>query len=145
MAYKTLSVKPATYSENKTIKLSQIYKGFSTVDPQSRDVRLYDFDLIKQDIINQFSVRKNERVMNPEFGTIIWDCIYDPFTEDLKTEIANDITRIVGSDPRVNATEVNITEQDFGMILEITLEYVNTDQTEVMSLTFDKSLGLSVQ
>ena len=105
----------------------------------------YDFDLIKQDIINQFSVRKNERVMNPEFGTIIWDCIYDPFTEDLKTEIANDITRIVGSDPRVNATEVNITEQDFGMILEITLEYVNTDQTEVMSLTFDKSLGLSVQ
>ncbi len=145
MAYKTLTLKPANFSENKTVKLSQIYKGFSTINEKSRDVRLYDFELIKQDIINQFSVRKNERVMNPEFGTIIWDSIYDPFTEDLKTEIAKDITRIVNSDPRVTASEINVTEKDFGMILEITLNYVNSDQTEVMRLNFNKAVGLTVE
>lgn len=145
MAYKTLTIKPTVYYENKTVRLSQIYKGFSTVNNQARDVRLYDFDLIKQDLINQFSVRKNERVMNPDFGTIIWDAIYDPFTDDLKSAIAADVTRIVNLDPRVLATEINISEKDFGMILEVTLNYVGTDQTEVMSLNFDKSLGLTVQ
>lgn len=145
MAYKILTLKPASYRENKTVKLSQVYKGFSTVNQASRDVRLYDFDLIKQDFINQFSIRKNERVMNPEFGTIIWDAIYDPFTEDLKAAIAQDVTRIVNLDPRISVTEIDITEKDFGMILEITLTYVDTDQTETISLNFDKSLGLSVQ
>jgi phage baseplate assembly protein W len=83
--------------------------------------------------------------MNPDFGTIIWDAIYDPFTDDLKSAIAADVTRIVNLDPRVLATEINISEKDFGMILEVTLNYVGTDQTEVMSLNFDKSLGLTVQ
>lgn len=145
MAYKTITLKPSSYRENKTVRLSQVYKGFSTVNQASRDVRIYDFDLIKQDLINQFSVRKNERIMNPEFGTIIWDAIYDPFTEDLKAAIVEDVSRIVNLDPRINVSEIDITEKDFGMILEVTLTYVETDQTETISLNFDKSLGLSVQ
>jgi phage baseplate assembly protein W len=145
MTYKNLNIKPTQYSETQTVKQSQFYRGFSTVDPLARDVRLYDFDLIKQDILNQFSIRKNERVMQPNFGTVIWDSIFEPFTDAVKTEIAQDVTRIANSDPRVNATLVNIIEQDFGMLLELTLVYVGTDQTAQMTLTFDKNAGLSVK
>jgi phage baseplate assembly protein W len=144
MTYKNLVIKPTQYSETQTAKQSQFYKGFSTVDPMSRDVRLYDFELIKQDIVNQFSIRKNERVMNPNFGTVIWDSIFEPFTDAIKAEIAQDVTRIVNSDPRVNATLINVIEQNFGMLLEITLEYVGTDQTAQMKLAFDKATGLAV-
>jgi hypothetical protein len=145
MAHKTLVIQPVKYSEEKTIRQSQIYKGFSSVNPNSRDVRIYDFELIKQDLINQFSVRKNERLMYPNFGTVIWDSIFEPFTEDLKTTIAEDVTRIVNNDPRINAKTIDITEKDFGIILELTLEYAGTNQTDVMTLNFDKNSGLTTQ
>ena len=143
MPYRSKEINPVKYSENHTSQNSQYYKGFSTVDPTSSDSRLYDFDLIRQDILNQFNVRKNERVMNPDFGTIIWDRLFDPFTDAVRQEIAEDVQRIVTSDPRANAIDVNVIDQEYGMLLEITLLYVGTDQTQSMKLNFDKSAGLS--
>ena len=32
-------------------------------------------------MINRLSVRKGERVENPEFGTIIYDAIFEPFSD----------------------------------------------------------------
>jgi hypothetical protein len=48
-----------------------VFKGFSSRADQS-NFKMYDFALIKQDLINRLSVRKGERVENPEFGTIIY-------------------------------------------------------------------------
>jgi phage baseplate assembly protein W len=143
MAYKNLEINPVKYKEEHTVKRSQFYKGFSTVNDTLKSSKLYDFELIKQDIINNFSVRKGERVMNPLFGTLIWDLLYEPFTDDVKNQIAQDVTKIVSSDPRVNATKINVVEQDYGMLLEVTLEYVGTDQTDNMKISFDKSAGIS--
>jgi phage baseplate assembly protein W len=49
---------------------------------------MYDFALIKQDLINRLSVRKGERVENPEFGTIIYDVLFEPLTEAVKQAVA---------------------------------------------------------
>jgi len=141
MAYKSLVLKPARYNDIHTEKQSQFYRGFSTIDGTVTDTRLYDFALIKQDILNQFNVRKGELVMNPKFGTIIWDVIYEPFTTNIKEQIINDVTQIALSDPRVTVDQVNITEQEYGIMLELTLVYVGTDQSESMKLEFDKTLG----
>ena len=46
------------------------YKGFSTVG-RNQKFRLTDFDLVKQDLINHFNIRKGEKLMNPNFGTVI--------------------------------------------------------------------------
>lgn len=143
MPYKSLVLTPSQYNSQHTAKQSQFYKGFSTVDPNAADVKLYDYELIRQDILNQFQIRKNERVMNPDFGTIIWDLLYEPLTDTVKTQIANDVTRIVTTDPRANCSEINIIQQDYGMLLEVTLVYVGTDQSEVIRLNFDKETGLS--
>ena len=72
MAYKNIELNPPQYSSQHTIKKSQFYIGYSTVDPSLPNTKLYDFDLIKQDILNQFNTRKGERVMNPGFGTITY-------------------------------------------------------------------------
>jgi phage baseplate assembly protein W len=143
MAYKSLTITPPRKNVPNASKKSQFYRGFSTVDPAKSDTRLYDYDLIKQDILNQFNVRKNERVMNPGYGTIIWDILYEPFTQIVKDAISADVTRIVTSDPRASASQIKIVEQEYGMLLEITLVYNDTDQSDVMKLNFDKSTGLS--
>jgi phage baseplate assembly protein W len=144
MPYVSKVIKPTQYSDQHTSKKSQFYKGFSTVDPTQADTRIYDYDLIKQDILNQFNVRKGERVMNPEFGTVIWDLIFEPFTEDVKRMISNDVSTIVSSDPRAVATDVNVIEQEYGMLLEITMVYTDADVTDVLKVNFDKSTGANL-
>jgi phage baseplate assembly protein W len=146
MAYKNLELNPSQNSLQHRTKQSQFYVGYSSVNADVEGTtKLYDFDIIKQDIINQFNTRKGERVMNPTFGTIVWDMIFDPFTQDVKQAIADDVSRICNSDPRAVAIQLNIDEQEFGMLLEATLQYVGTDQTSNMRLAFDKKLGLIPQ
>ena len=62
---------------------SVTFKGFSS-RADKQNFKLYDFEVAKQDLINRLSVRKGERVENPEFGTMIYDAIFEPFTDDLK-------------------------------------------------------------
>ena len=143
MAYKNIVITPPNLKNVTTTKTSQFYKGFSTVDDTTNNVKLYDYELIKQDILNQFNIRKGERIMNPNFGSIIWDLIYEPLTPNVKQQISSDIDRILATDPRVIPTQVNIVEQDYGFLLEITLSYRGTDVSDSMILSFDKRVGLA--
>ena len=143
MAYKNIVITPPNLNNVTTQQNSQFYRGFSTVDDTTTNVKLYDHELIKQDILNQFNTRKGERLMNPEFGSVIWDLIYEPLTPNVKQQISSDIDRILNSDPRVIPTLVNIVEQDYGFLLEITLSYQGTDFSDSMILSFDKRVGLA--
>jgi phage baseplate assembly protein W len=145
MPYKNLEIDVTQYSLQNTAKQSQFYIGYSSVNLELTNTKLYDFDLIKQDIINQFNTRLGERVMNPTFGTIIWDIIFEPFTDDVKQAISNDVSRVCNFDPRVVPTEIKIDEEEFGMLLEVTMQYVGTDQTQNMKFAFDKKSGLIPQ
>lgn len=144
MPYKNLVITPTKYTNQDTVKESQFYRGFSTVN-NTDSVNLFDQELIKQDLINHFNTRKGERLMNPDFGTIIWNLIYDPLTEDLKQDIKADVRAILLSDSRIQPIDVQIVEQDAGLLLEVTLVYANNNQTDNMKLSFDKEIGLVVQ
>lgn len=145
MPYKNLEITPNQYSLQNQKKQSQFYIGYSSVNRDADSTTLYDFDLIKQDILNQFNTRKGERVMLPNFGSIIWDVIFDPFTDDVKQAISQDVSRICSDDPRAVPIQININEQEYGMLLEVTLQYVGTDQTANLRLAFDRKLGLVEQ
>jgi phage baseplate assembly protein W len=142
MAYKNLVITPGNVSSQASVQSSQFYKGFSTSNDKSMTNKIYDFDLIQQDIMNMFQTKKGERVMNPEFGTVIWGLIYEPFTAEVKQLISEDITRILNYDPRVTPTQINIREAEYGMIIEATLFYKQQDVSVAMSLAFDKELGI---
>lgn len=145
MPYKNIEINNAEAVYNQPVKSSHFYKGFSSVDPSSSATRLYDFDLIKQDIINQFNTKKGERVMNPNFGSVIWDLIMEPLTEETREALTQDITLICNSDPRVTPTQLNLTEYETGYILDVTLMLNGTDQSSQIRLMFDQKVGLSAQ
>jgi phage baseplate assembly protein W len=145
MPYKNIEINVSNYNETHTTRQSQFYKGFSTVDPVNEGSKLYDFDLIKQDILNHFNTRKGSRVMNPSFGTIIWDLIMEPLTEQVKELLQNDIQAICSFDPRAYPLQIDIGEYEQGYLVEITLALKNTNQSTVMRLAFDQKLGLRVQ
>ena len=113
-----------------------LYKGFSTVG-RNKKFRLTDFELIKQDLINHFQIRKGEKLMNPNFGTIIWNVLYDPFTPELKSAIVDDIKAIAAYDPRVSIDNVIVTEYETGIQIELEMRYLQTNQTNLMNLRFN--------
>ena len=57
------------------------FKGFSSKATKN-NFKQYDFECVKQDLLNRLSVRKGERVENPAFGPIIYDVPYN-ITEQL--------------------------------------------------------------
>ena len=119
---------------NKTVT----FKGFSS-KADKKNFKLYDFEVAKQDLINRLSVRKGERVENPEFGTIIYDTLFEPFTDTLKEAILDDITANLNADPRISTTDIIVTEADHGIAIQATITYVPLDITEKLRFNFDEN------
>jgi phage baseplate assembly protein W len=114
------------------------YRGFSTLVNKKR-FRLTDYELAKQDLMNYFNIRKGSKLMQPSFGTIIWDQLFEPLNDTTRDIITSDIQRIVGYDPRLSVTSVSITEQTNGLQVQIFLSYIPTNQSETMLMNFDRS------
>jgi phage baseplate assembly protein W len=122
--------------------IPQAYKGFSTVNQLSQGYALYDLELIKQDLLNQFHTRKGERLMNPTFGTVIWDNLFEPMTEDLKATIVENVNEIINYDPRLVAKNVTVTTYESGIQIECILQYLPYNIQQSMKLRFDQTNGL---
>lgn len=145
MPYKNIEINSVEQVYQQPVKTDHFYKGFSTLDPNITGTELFDFELVKRDIQNHFNTRKGERVMNPTFGSIIWDMLMEPLTSEVKEILNQDITEICNSDPRVVPTQIDLTEYDNGYILDVTLLLKGTDQSGSMRLVFDQKIGLLVQ
>ena len=117
---------------------SVTFKGFSS-RADKKNFKLYDFEVAKQDLINRLSVRKGERVENPEFGTIIYDAILEPFTDALKEAIVEDITANLNADPRISTDEILVSEADRGITVQATINYVPLNITEKLRFNFDEN------
>jgi len=145
MPYKSIEITNNTSVYQKTSQKSQFYRGFSTLNNTNPGSKLYDLALIQQDIINQFNTKKGSRVMNPTFGSNIWDLLMEPADDRTRDAISADVTAVVTADPRAVPTQINLTEYAEGYILELTLVLVGTDQSANMTLTFDQNIGLITQ
>lgn len=123
--------------QHKVKYIMSTYRGFSTYN-RFKKFRLTDFELAKQDLFNIFNIRKGEKLMNPGFGTIIWDVLFDPFTSETKQQIVDDIKRIAQYDPRLALAEVTVTQYEYGIQLALELTYIPTNQTEQMFISFNQ-------
>jgi hypothetical protein len=113
------------------------YRGFSTYN-RFKKFRLTDFELAKQDLFNNFNIRKGEKLMNPKFGTIVWDMLFEPFTSETKQQIVDDITRIAQTDPRLALNQVTVTQYEHGIQLALEITYIPSNQTAQMYIDFNQ-------
>jgi phage baseplate assembly protein W len=116
------------------------YKGFSTID-QYKKFRLTDLELIKRDLLNHFSIRKGEKLMNPNFGSLIWNILFEPLTADVKALIVEDIQRVVSYDPRVRIDNVLVDQFDYGLQVQLELTFLPDNLSDVVSLQFNRDLN----
>jgi phage baseplate assembly protein W len=116
------------------------YKGF---DSTRSDIgyKLYDVDLVKKDIMNHFYIRKGEKLENPDFGTIIWDMIFEQFTPEVKEKIAENVQDIINYDPRIQVESVSVDSTEQGIRIEAIITYLPFNIKERMKFDFDRESG----
>jgi phage baseplate assembly protein W len=136
--YNQKSVAVAQASVGDQNQGSFAYKGFCSKETDKK-YKLYDVDLVKQDIINHFYIRKGEKLENPEFGTVIWDMIFEQFTPDVKKIIAKDVETIINYDPRIVVNSVAVDSTDQGIRIEADIVYIPFNINERMTFNFDKN------
>lgn len=117
-----------------------IFKGFSTADQIRPPYTLEGFDLVKQDLINHFYTRKGERLMRPEYGSVIWDLIMNPQDPNTEQLIRDDVKRIISTDPRVDHLSTTIYTLDHAIRVEVELKYVLLNTTDVLYLDYVSEL-----
>lgn len=83
------------------------YKGndFKSYN-KTKSVKLYNVELVKQDLKNHIFTRRGERVMMPRFGTSIPDKLMEPLDDISIEEIRQDLVTVFNYDPRVLLTDL---------------------------------------
>lgn len=118
-----------------------LFTGFSSVDQPIGDEVLHDIELVKRDLRNHFATRKGERVMLPDFGSIAWDLLFEPFDGNVTSQIEEDTRNIIAQEPRVVLQDIQIFEFEHGLKLEVLLLFQPFNVVETLGVTFDKTLA----
>jgi len=114
------------------------YKGFSSNETKN-NFKLYDIELVKRDLMNHFYIRKGEKLENPNFGTIIWDMLFENFTPEVRRLITEDVEQIINYDPRVKVNALTIDSTDQGIRIQADVVYLPFNINERMTFDFDKT------
>jgi len=114
------------------------YKGFNTQGKKfSNSFTLTGFDIAKQDLTNHFNIRKGEKLQLPDFGSIVWDMIYEPLNETTIETIRQDIQTILAYDPRIEGNDIVVRQVEQGLIIELNLTFIPDQIIEHLLIEFD--------
>lgn len=113
------------------------FVGFNTIN-QYKKFTLTDFELIKRDLLNAFNIRQGQLPGRPGYGTVLWDYVFEPQTTQTQNAINTEVQRVAGGDPRIFISDVQSYPQENGILIEIQLTVVPTQNAEILSIFFDQ-------
>ncbi len=116
------------------------FRGFNTIDKIRAPYTLEGQDLVKRDLLNTFYTKKGERVMRPEYGSIIWDILMNPDDSATERDIRDDVIRIIDADPRVEHLYTTIIHMDHTIRIEINLKFVVLNNEDILYLEYNREI-----
>jgi phage baseplate assembly protein W len=111
--------------------------GFNT-QGQYKKFTLTDFELVKRDLLNAFNIRQGQLPGRPGYGTTLWEYLFENQVETVQEGIIQEVQRVAGGDPRILVNSVNIYPQQNGILLEVDLVYISTNNSQLLSVFFDQ-------
>lgn len=122
--------------QQKRITRKPYFVGFNTVGQPNPPYSLTNIDIVKRDINNHFATPMGSRLMMPNFGTRIYEYLFDPFDEYVKNAIIEDAVRVVQSDPRVEIVSIDVFQEDQALTVVMVLLFKPESITDSMFVTF---------
>ena len=111
--------------------------GFNTQD-QYKKFTLLDEALVKRDLLNGLNIRQGQLPGRPQFGTTMWDNLFENQSPELVTAIENEIQRVAGYDPRIQISEVQVFPQENGILIQVQLAIVPNTTAQQLSIFFNQ-------
>ena len=94
--------------------------------------------------MNAFYIKKGEKLEKPDYGTIIYDTLFEPFTSEISKAVEEDVIEIVGQDPRWQLDTLRIDQAEYGLNIQLEINYIPYNISENLTLGFNQEEGLSV-
>jgi len=116
--------------------MAQTFIGFNTIN-QFKKFTLTDYPLIKQDLLNAFNIRQGELPGRPEYGTLLWNFLFENQVEELQNNIVDEIQRVAGGDPRVFISDIQVFPQENGILIQLELTITPSTDALRLSIFFD--------
>jgi phage baseplate assembly protein W len=116
--------------------MAQRFIGFNT-QGQYKKFTLTDFPLIKRDLLNAFNIRQGQLPGRPQYGTVLWDYLFEGQLEELQQAIQQEVQRVAGGDPRIYISDIQTFPQENGILIQIELTVTPSTDAERLSIFFD--------
>lgn len=113
------------------------FKGFSTIGKYKK-FTLTDYELVKRDLLNALNIREGELPGRPEFGTRLWNFIFEVNDNSTVRAITTELERMATYDPRVILNDVIVTQDTHGIILELVVTLQPNRSVEKLYIKFDE-------
>lgn len=117
-------------------KRKPFFTGFSTVGKNGGPYTLTNIELVKRDLLNHFNTPMGSRVMRPDFGTRIYELLFDPFDDYTRNAIMEDVVRVIQTEPRVELVDLDVYADQQALTILITLLFKPEAVTEDLYVTY---------
>jgi phage baseplate assembly protein W len=111
--------------------------GFNT-QGQYKKFTLLDADLVKQDFVNALNIRQGQLPGRPQYGTVMWDNLFESQTNETQRAIINELQRVAGGDPRIQISQTQVFPQENGVLIQVELMVVPSTEAEQLSIFFNQ-------
>lgn len=111
--------------------------GYSTIG-QNKKFTLTDVELVKRDLLNAFNIRQGQLPGVPQYGTVLWDYIFEPQMQETQEGIYEEVQRVAGLDPRLQITDIQVFPWDNGMLLQLELNILPSSVDELLYVFFNQ-------
>jgi phage baseplate assembly protein W len=125
-------------SNNNITSTTPVFIGFAS---NISSKKLFNIELIKQDLLNNINTKKGERLMDPTYGCIVWDLLFEHQNESVVSEMKTDLMNIIAREPRVTLQTMDIIAFDYGYVANIVLFYNTFNTVDSYTVAFNKSIS----
>lgn len=116
--------------------------GFNTQD-QYKKFTLLDTALVKRDLLNGLNIRQGQLPGRPQYGTLLWDNLFENQTDQTTQAIQAEVQRVAGYDPRIQIINTQVFPQENGILIQIELAIVPSTDAQQLSVFFDQQTRIA--
>jgi phage baseplate assembly protein W len=100
---------------------------------------LTDAELVIQNFINALNIRLGTKVGQPNYGTRLWDFIFEPNAPNTRRDIENEIRRVANQDPRMQLAELISYSYENGILIEIQVAVLPFNQPIAAKISLSRA------
>ena len=111
------------------------------VDAKYLENTLYDRAAVRSSLKNILTWKPYERILNPSFGNVLWDKLFDNIGSMTKNNIVDMVRRMLSSEPRIRVETVDVSTDAAAneVVISFTYSIPELDDTlERYDITIEK-------